>query len=288
MSQRGSHRNAVHPSSRPRWTQLYNCIAISLILLFGFTFTLTAQTPTPSPTTALSVIVRVDGGERQATCQGGTVADLLKQMNLTLDPHDIVTPALTTAVTHGMQVKVERVVFEIVTEKLDVQPPVVTRWDNRVTANPVTLRLGLPGVATQKRCMWKKDGVVAVQWTQSYTVVQAPTPTIVVRGNQASRAGLTGRRVMRVVATGYDPGPGSCGPNASGHTAIGMHATRGVIAVDPRVIPLGSRVYIDGYGPAIAADVGGAIKGNRIDVCFPTRAEALRWGRKTVDIVILQ
>jgi 3D (Asp-Asp-Asp) domain-containing protein len=64
--------------------------------------------------------------------------------------------------------------------------------------------------------------------------------------------------------------------------------TMKVIAVDPKVIPLGTRVYVEGYGYAIAGDTGGAIKGNKIDVFITTKEEALKWGRRTVKIKILQ
>ena len=60
-----------------------------------------------------------------------------------------------------------------------------------------------------------------------------------------------------------------------------------LIAVDPSVIPLGSRVWVEGYGEAIAGDTGGAIKGHKIDVLMPSDADARNWGRKTVKIVIL-
>ena len=61
-----------------------------------------------------------------------------------------------------------------------------------------------------------------------------------------------------------------------------------LIAVDPSVIPLGSRVWVEGYGVAIAGDTGGAIKGHKIDVLMPNNAQAYAWGRKTVKIVVLQ
>lgn len=69
-----------------------------------------------------------------------------------------------------------------------------------------------------------------------------------------------------------------------GRTASGLPVGRGVVAVDPKVIPLGTRLFIPGYGPGIAADVGSAIKGRIIDVWVPTVAEARRWGRRTVVI----
>ena len=76
------------------------------------------------------------------------------------------------------------------------------------------------------------------------------------------------------------------GYTLKGRTATGVRTTFGVVAVDPSVIPLGTRLMIPGYGEAIAADTGGAIQGNVIDLWFPSTAEALRWGRRTVTITI--
>lgn len=99
--------------------------------------------------------------------------------------------------------------------------------------------------------------------------------------------GGVGYPSMNMEATAYDPGPISCGPNANGYTATGMKAGYGVVAVDPRVIPLGTKVYVEGYGYAIAADIGGAIKGNRIDLCYNTYQEAIRFGRRMVRVYLL-
>ena len=87
----------------------------------------------------------------------------------------------------------------------------------------------------------------------------------------------TGKRQLAVSATCYD---------LPGRTATGMPVGRGVVAVDPAVIPLGSRLYIPGYGNGVAADVGGGIRGNVIDLWFPTYAECAAWGRRTVTITI--
>jgi len=76
-------------------------------------------------------------------------------------------------------------------------------------------------------------------------------------------------------------------PGLSSHTASGHRATRGIIAVDPEVIPLGTWVYVEGYGRALASDTGSAIRGDKIDLCFDTTAEALQHGRRNVRIWIL-
>lgn len=84
---------------------------------------------------------------------------------------------------------------------------------------------------------------------------------------------------LNVVATGYTPGD----PGCTGITYTGTKASRGTIAVDPKVIPFGTKLYIPGYGYGVAADTGGAIKGNKIDLCYESRTEALNWGdRKSV------
>jgi 3D (Asp-Asp-Asp) domain-containing protein len=88
-------------------------------------------------------------------------------------------------------------------------------------------------------------------------------------------------------ATAYDPGPRSCGKYADGYTATGAKATKGVVAVDDRVIPMGTRMYIPGYGFAVAADRGSAIKGNRIDLCYDTYREAIQFGRHQVKVYLL-
>lgn len=85
-------------------------------------------------------------------------------------------------------------------------------------------------------------------------------------------------------ATAYLPTDGS----AEGLTAMGIPATYGIVAVDPDVIPLGSRVYIPGYGEALAADTGGAIYGYRIDLCMESYAEAMDFGRRTVTVFVLK
>lgn len=89
--------------------------------------------------------------------------------------------------------------------------------------------------------------------------------------------------VMAMEATAYLPTDGGGG----GITAMGIPATYGVAAVDPGVIPLGSRLYIPGYGEAIAADTGGAIYGYRIDLCMESYAQAMEFGRRVVTVYVL-
>ncbi|MCR1287451.1 3D domain-containing protein, partial [Shouchella clausii] len=89
---------------------------------------------------------------------------------------------------------------------------------------------------------------------------------------------------LTVEATAYTASCNGC--TGVTYTGIDLNANpnQKVIAVDPNVIPLGSKVYVEGYGEAIAADIGGAIKGNKIDVFIPNESEALQFGRQEVTV----
>ncbi len=69
-------------------------------------------------------------------------------------------------------------------------------------------------------------------------------------------------------------------------TATGIWPSRGTIATDPRVIPTGSKLWVEGYGPAVAADTGGAIQGQKIDLYMDSEHECLQWGRRKVEVQI--
>jgi 3D (Asp-Asp-Asp) domain-containing protein len=97
----------------------------------------------------------------------------------------------------------------------------------------------------------------------------------------ASSAGASwvtdGARTLTVTSTGY---------SLSGRTSTGLPVGFGIVAVDPAVIPLGTRITIPGYGEGVAGDTGGAVQGMTIDLWFPTLAQALAWGRRAVTITL--
>lgn len=118
----------------------------------------------------------------------------------------------------------------------------------------------------------------------------AKTPSTVARkatrsaGKLASRGFTGGGRAFTMVATAYsNAGNGKWGSQ----TATGVTCRRGIIAVDPRVIPLGTRLYVEGYGECRAMDTGSAIKGMRIDLFMDRESECNRWGRRRVVVHVL-
>ena len=111
-------------------------------------------------------------------------------------------------------------------------------------------------------------------------IVEEPPQNVI----ETSQGLIEYTEVMGMEATAYLPTDGS----AEGITAMGIPATYGIVAVDPDIIPLGSRVYIPGYGEALAADTGGAIYGYRIDLCMENYYEAMDFGRRTVTVFVLK
>lgn len=106
-----------------------------------------------------------------------------------------------------------------------------------------------------------------------------------------SKDNLESKKKIKMKATAYTSSSACTGKNPGdkgyGITASGMKARPGVVAVDTRVIPLGTNLYVEGYGYAIAADTGGAIKGNKIDLYFNSYSDAIKFGVKQLDVYIL-
>jgi 3D (Asp-Asp-Asp) domain-containing protein/LysM repeat protein len=125
---------------------------------------------------------------------------------------------------------------------------------------------------------------VAEAPTESAPAVEAPAPA---ENVPAAEAAAPSSKEITVEATAYTATCEGC----SGTTATGINLLENpdqkVISVDPSVIPLGSKVYVEGYGEAIAGDTGGAIKGNKIDVFIPSKQEAINFGRKQLKVTVL-
>lgn len=136
-------------------------------------------------------------------------------------------------------------------------------------------------VESSKELMWAK-------------ILKKPVPAKIFVGTNNKKKLYMMERQMKVAktlvmrATAYYPGPEDCAPYADGFTYLDYKAGYGVVAVDPKVIKLRSKVYVEGYGYALAVDIGGAIKGKKIDLCFDTLRESSRYGVKKVVVHILR
>jgi 3D (Asp-Asp-Asp) domain-containing protein len=180
---------------------------------------------------------------------------------------------------------------ETVTETKSLKADTVYEFSRSVgLGRIVKVKDGKDGSLTKTFKLIKKDGkVVGKELIREERVDAVPNTFHLGRGGyNPSRGGSSFKplRTLTMRASAYDPGPQSNGKWA-GTTALGITPRYGIVAVDPRTIPLGSLLFVEGYGFAYAADTGGAIKGDRIDLCMNTVAECYRFGRKKVKVHVL-
>lgn len=131
-----------------------------------------------------------------------------------------------------------------------------------------------------------KDNTLAEQAKSQKQSVQKTLADIKQRIAQIQPPGVVLTGEWKMVATAYFSGGG--GLNGDGITATGLRARKGIIAVDPSVIPLGTKLYVQGYGEAQAADTGGWIKGNRVDLCFDSLQECMIYGRRNIYVYLVE
>jgi 3D (Asp-Asp-Asp) domain-containing protein len=191
--------------------------------------------------------------------------------------------ALNHILAANDQVKVVRVAEQVETIKDEIPfQTVIQPGDYPVGLPDKVVSRGSNGIQEQTVRLTLEDGKEVDREILGQRVVTAPTTQLVSRGEQTSvsRGGKTFnfRRAYVMRATAY------CIPG--GTTRTGAPVQWGVVAVDPGVIPLGSSVYVDGYGSARALDTGGAIQGNRIDLYMDSEGAAASWGVRSVLVYV--
>ncbi|KQL37335.1 3D domain-containing protein [Psychrobacillus sp. FJAT-21963] len=168
--------------------------------------------------------------------------------------------------------------------------PVTNTTEN--TSEPATEKTAAPAPATEKTVApapaTEKTAAPAPATAKTTTPAPAPAAkTTEPAAVKTSTPEESTAKELTVTSTAYTASCEGC----SGVTATGIdliaNPNQKVISVDPSVIPLGSRVWVEGYGEAIAGDTGGSIKGNKIDIFMPDKQDAINWGRKTVKVKIL-
>jgi len=229
-----------------------------------------------------------------------TVQDLVKEVGiqdrigLDRDPASLtegeiveyysVSHDLTARVTDGMNIRVYKNRVTKVTNTESIPAPIKRKWDVFIDpGREKVIDQGSAGIRKNTFLVHYQDGAMVSRAKTDSMVVSSPRPRIVAIGSYetASRQVRTaGGRPVKFVSTAYT--------HTGYRTATGAKTRRGIVAVDPKVIPLGTHLYIQGYGYGVAADTGGVIKGRKIDVFFETREEALQWGRRTVNVQILE
>jgi 3D (Asp-Asp-Asp) domain-containing protein len=240
---------------------------------------------------AVPLTINVLGDRRQVRLAATTVADALGLAGVELAPGDSVSPGLGTPLAPRMEIAVERWDTRMRIERLRLPFADQTVMDaDLFKGRRVVRAAGQQGLHERTMRVEYVNGRPASFAAVSDITITPPVPRIIAIGTKPVLelyGPFAGKEVMTLEATAYYPGPNNFGGGVGPTTAIGILARRGVVAVDPSVIRLGSRVHVEGYGEAVAGDTGGAIRGNRIDLCFDTYEQAMQFGRRTVKVHIL-
>ena len=226
------------------------------------------------------------GQQKEFSTSGKTVGEILRHLGISYEGRPIY-PAPETPATNGMVVHILGKFEKL--EVTDNQVPFTTRYidDNKLPAGQSrVLQTGAPG---KEKITYKyvlKDGYFQkIEIGRMQEV--APVEAVIERGPRniimTGQGAVTYRRKMVVESSAYTLAEGS----GTGMTSLGIVPYEGIVAVDPDVIPYYTRMYIPGYGFAMAGDTGGAIIGNRIDLYMESYSSALMWGRRDVEIYIL-
>ncbi len=242
-----------------------------------------------------SVKILVDGRIIEAPVKNYTVYDVLKEQKITLSLLDIVIPNLNTLVTDGIMIKVHRVKEVNITVAEMLKYDTIIRWDKYLnTGETIDFQSGMDGLLEKEVKVLYHDNKEVWRKVFNISNQRKPVNKIILQGSSKNKKmytlprRMTVTKVYTLLATGYYPGPEDCGPFADGLTANGMKAGYGVCAVDPRIIPLGTRLYVENYGYCIAADTGGGIKGNKIDLCFDKYSESSVYNPKYIKAYVLK
>lgn len=232
-----------------------------------------------------SVIVSLDGVPRMVSTDAQTVGELLDELSATIDTEYLLENfSETDAITDTMTVSLTSVTEKIVATTDVVPYKTIEKASTEL--QPGKRRVVQEGQEGQTSIVSKEvyhgNKLVSTEPVETKVIASAVDEIIEVGASNVV-SGMTYKKAINAKVTAYTPYDAGC----NGITATGAKATKGVIAVDPSVIPLGSKVFVPGYGVAIAADTGGAIKGNRIDVCYDTKNEAFSWGIKNVTVYVL-
>jgi 3D (Asp-Asp-Asp) domain-containing protein len=223
---------------------------------------------------------------------------VLEQAQVIFDSHDRLMPAAPVSVSAGDTIRVEHVATWVERVHRAVPPPVEHLISFRLSiGREKIVQKGSPGereisyrVTRQaNRSQAPRRAIIATR------TLRQPRPRVIAAGigDYSALASFAKREydgsiklakaAMSMVATAYTANCYGC----SGVTASGQRAGHGIVAVDPRVIPLGTHLYIPGYGNAVAGDTGGAIHGNRVDLGFNSDSDAMQFGRRSVIVYVL-
>lgn len=248
---------------------------------------------------AVKVTLNDEGEITEYETSTDTVEEFLNAKAIPYNSYDLITPSLEEVITDGMKVSITR--CERILTEVNEEIPYTTeeRLNEELPKNIVSItRYGVKGVRTKTVETIKLKGEVISETVVSDVVTKNPVSEILDVGTRENvvmapdGTVYSYSKMITCTATAYD-----ASYESNGHwgpiTATGKPLDSGMVAVDPRVIPLGTKLYIEApdgswvYGYSVAEDTGGAIKGNKVDLFFHSPVRVKQFGRRTANVYVL-
>ena len=233
---------------------------------------------------AFKVKIVADGCSREILSTPISVKEAIKLAGVQVGEQDIIKTTARALTAPEQEIEVIRVTQE----EIEIKEPIAfqverTSDDTLERGLSRTVKPGIEGVALNKIKITYHNGNEVNREVTSCQRLLEPVNRLVALGTitSVSRAGqrLDFREAKYMNASAYT--------YTGRNTATGRQPAVGLVAVDPTVVPMGSKLYIEGYGYAEAADTGGAIKGNRLDLFMEEKTQCINWGNRTVKMYIL-
>jgi uncharacterized protein YabE (DUF348 family) len=253
---------------------------------------------------AIPVKIRISGKGQVIYTAENTIGDMLKAEGIAISKSDIVKPGIHSPVQKDMKITVTKVTEKTVTVKTNVAYKILSKTDISLEKGKVkVIRAGTPGQKKENYKVIYHDGKAVSRFKVGEALVKAAVDKIVAVGSLSwftpSKGGrkIYYTKAFRVKATSYTadyactgkrPGDRGFGVTATGTKARRNASGYSTVAVDRHTFPLGTKFYIEGYGYAIAEDVGGGVRGKHIDLYFnPGTQEYRSWFSHRVNVYVL-
>jgi 3D (Asp-Asp-Asp) domain-containing protein len=239
-------------------------------------------------------ITIIDGNKKiiKTKTRANFVWEVIKEKNIKINKKDRIIPSARTPITPNLKIiKIDRITEKIVKNYVVEIPDTIFKISYGNNYKERLIQRGNTGKFEEEWYLIYVNGKLEKKILRNRKVLIKKESRIyeitspVLKNLKLTSATFRTKRVLRMTATAYYPWEGK---GINDITALGWRAERGVVAVDPRIIPLRTALYIPNYGFSIAGDTGGAIKGYRIDLLLPTRQETLNFGRRKIAVFILE
>lgn len=232
------------------------------------------------------VTIQADGEKKSFTTNALAVKDLLNEQKIKLKEHDEINLPLDELLNDHDKVIIKRVKYRDTTKVVQI-PYKIQHEENDWIYNGLKV-VWRPGETGKKRQHWQErfeDGKSISKTLIKEEILVPPVDEIIAHGTLIFEGPYVKRLPM--LASSYNPTVEQCGPNPF-VTFSGLRVRYGIVATDPEFIPLGTWLYVSGYGYALAADIGGLIKGNRIDCFFWTSHVGSGWRGGHIYVYVLE